>query len=185
MSYWWITTHKNHHESSMKITFRTFWFQPGLHTPIRPGSTSALQRTGGARDAARSAHCRRALSVFWRCLCWRKSWSKHVFLIFFWDMSSVIFWTSDSKICVLLVWILENTSENERFDLQQWRLKFEVTKMESGIEARQLGLKQHIDYWPIVNCMNKIGSKPTCFRCLPIIHPQIRQFVQDLPSFIC
>ena len=107
------------------------------------------------------------------------------FFNFFWDMSSVIFWTSDSKICVLLVWILENTSENERFDLQQWRLKFEVTKMESGIEARQLGLKQHIDYWPIVNCMNKIGSKPTCFRCLPIIHPQIRQFVQDLPSFIC
>lgn len=76
-----------------------------------------------------------------------KSSSNHV-RFYFVGTFPAFFWNQLPNLCFLvLYWILGDgrwfiTSENERFDLQQWGLKFEVTKLESVIEAKQLGLKQ-------------------------------------------
>jgi hypothetical protein len=76
-----------------------------------------------------------------------KSSSNHV-RFYFIGTFPAFFWNQLPNLCFLvLYWILGDgrwfiTSENERFNLQQWRLKFEVTKLESVIEAKQLGLKQ-------------------------------------------
>ena len=78
-------------------------------------------------------------------------WGNHrpiMFVFIFLGHFQRFFWNQLPNLCFLvLYWILGDgrwciTSENERFDLQQWGLKFEVTKLESGIEAKQLGLKQ-------------------------------------------
>ena len=174
----WISNHSN---------------QPGLHSPSRPGSASALQRCGSARDTPRSTprRCVVGFSVADRATqlgrpykFLGKSSSNHVRFYFFGTFPA-FFLKSASKF-VFFGFILDFGGWKVVHNLRKWEIR--PTAMRSEVRSHKIGKRNWSEAVGIeatkgiIDLLNqKLAVNQTCFRYLPIIHPQLSaSFFKDL-----
>ena len=118
--------------------------QPGLHSPSRPGSASALQRCGSARDTPRSTP--RRCVVGFSVATERPSLEGHIFergnhrptmfVVIFWGHFQRFFLKSASKF-VFFGFILDFGGWKVVQNLRKWEIR--PTAMRSEVRSHKIG----------------------------------------------